>query len=213
MKKLDTNFAYAILAVITVGFLLWHSIAIFNLEEDLKNIQNNNIVIPAEAGTQENTQDAHILYNEDGSIDTSNWKTYTNEEYGFSVKYPEGYNYFVESSNNKAEVLFQKNALYEDDYKFTTPLGVIIGVTTGETDLYGGVCKKSFKSNLVDIENLEACTYYHAGFIGEFYKFKLSGERYFLRTKYTIHENVDEKYHTDNPVIEKTILQSFQLIK
>ncbi len=29
-----------------------------------------------------------IIYNKDGSIDTSNWKTYKNEEFGFSVRYP-----------------------------------------------------------------------------------------------------------------------------
>lgn len=33
------------------------------------------------------------------SIDTSNWKTYTNEEYGISFKYPENWGNFKESHN------------------------------------------------------------------------------------------------------------------
>jgi len=53
-----------------------------------QNVQNTNTsVIPAEAGIQEEASD--ILYNPDGTIDTSNWQTYRNEEYGFEVRYPE----------------------------------------------------------------------------------------------------------------------------
>ncbi len=35
--------------------------------------------------------DTSIHYNADGSIDTSSWKEYCNEEYGFCVKYPDGW--------------------------------------------------------------------------------------------------------------------------
>ncbi len=45
------------------------------------NAQNHNAT----------TTDAAIRYNADGSIDTSNWQEYCNQEYGFCVKYPEGW--------------------------------------------------------------------------------------------------------------------------
>ena len=93
-KQLDSYFTYTLLIVIAISFLLWNSIVLFNLEQDVQSIQNSIIKTQkmkndTEVGdnTQE-TKDTTILYNEDESIDTSNWKTYTNEEYGFSVKYP-----------------------------------------------------------------------------------------------------------------------------
>ncbi len=77
--------------------------------------QNNNVVIarsettkqsppknpatttPSTTNTAANTQnhntttDTAIRYNADGSIDTSNWQEYCNQEYGFCVKYPDGF--------------------------------------------------------------------------------------------------------------------------
>lgn len=52
-----------------------------------KNVQNEEL---NNNGTEEIS---NISHNDDGSIDISNWKTYTNEEYGFSMKYPEGWEY------------------------------------------------------------------------------------------------------------------------
>ncbi len=47
-------------------------------DEDDENVDTKNVNNPKE-----------IIYNKDGSIDTSNWKIYRNEELGFSVRYPE----------------------------------------------------------------------------------------------------------------------------
>ncbi len=44
------------------------------------NAQNHNTIT-----------DTAIRYNADGSIDTSNWQEYCNQEYGFCVKYPQGW--------------------------------------------------------------------------------------------------------------------------
>ena len=46
-----------------------------------------------EAGIQEDGED----------IDTSNWKTYRNEEYGFEVKYPEGWELILKNNNTIEE--------------------------------------------------------------------------------------------------------------
>lgn len=53
------------------------------------------------------------------TIDTSNWKTYSNQEYGFSVKYPEGWVIFKEENDS---ILFVKSddiqKLKEDEKKY-----------------------------------------------------------------------------------------------
>jgi len=129
-KKLNTYFVFAILAVITVGFLVWHSITIFNLEQDLKNLhtiapslRRSTMMQSQEGDTQisqhvipttEKSQDAHILYNEDGSIDTSNWQEYCNKEHGFCVKYPQGWKVGVNKEFEKSHGIIN---IYFSNYK------------------------------------------------------------------------------------------------
>lgn len=59
--------------------------------------QNNNQ--NTETNNQNNSNNSSS-----NDMDTSSWKTYTNEEYGFSVKYPEGW-----TLNNKTEELQKTN--------------------------------------------------------------------------------------------------------
>ena len=48
--------------------------------------KNNNKEVLQEEALIQNKQESNI-----GEIDTSNWQVYKNEEYGFEVKYPEGW--------------------------------------------------------------------------------------------------------------------------
>lgn len=45
------------------------------------------------SNTNENTN-TEVVVNTNAELDTSDWLTYTNEEYGFSVKYPSNWIYF-----------------------------------------------------------------------------------------------------------------------
>ncbi len=51
------------------------------------NAQDNSSAVSAQQVTTDTSQSA----NAGSDIDTSNWKEYCNEEYGFCVKYPEGW--------------------------------------------------------------------------------------------------------------------------
>ncbi len=80
MKKFLT--ICAILILVIVAGVFWFA----QNEEVVQNIENIN---SQEVAQSEEIKNPEIMYNTDGSIDTSNWKTYTNEEHGFSVRYPE----------------------------------------------------------------------------------------------------------------------------
>ncbi len=64
--------------------------------------QQNNTTAPAQQVTTDTSHSAGA----GGEIDTSNWKEYCNEEYGFCVKYPEGWEVTqknIDKCNNIAE--------------------------------------------------------------------------------------------------------------
>ncbi len=76
------------LAVIAGGFLVWQN---GNNKQQAKNSkQQERQISKQEKNNQENQKD-EIEELKVENIDTSNWKEYCNKEYGFCVKYPEGW--------------------------------------------------------------------------------------------------------------------------
>ncbi len=106
---LKSNFAFAIIALLTAGLLLYTTVKVFNCKQDIaqinERIQNSPSFVSAHSeqkiekqGRDEDDENVdtknvnenkeEIIYNKNGSIDTSNWKTYESKKFGFSVKYP-----------------------------------------------------------------------------------------------------------------------------
>ncbi len=105
MKKLLTITALTLTVII--GGVVWyvqntstnHQNTVIARSETTKQFRSNTAATttPSTTNTAANTQnhntttDTAIRYNADGSIDTSNWQEYCNQEYGFCVKYPQGW--------------------------------------------------------------------------------------------------------------------------
>jgi len=99
----------ALTLTVIIGSVVWYTqststnyqnTVIARSETTKQSPDNNDDVIASaatqpqqEAATPQNPQvtDKTIRSNADGSIDTSNWQKYCNQEYGFCVKYPQGW--------------------------------------------------------------------------------------------------------------------------
>jgi len=98
---------------------------------------------------QSNTN-SDIKYNPDGTIDTSDWKTYWNEEFGFEFKYPKkfdlisDYNYIFDAKNIS---IGNRNS------KKDKPANILVSV---EYSKYVNNQFKEYDSNVITfLENLE----------------------------------------------------------
>ncbi len=106
---LNSNFAFAVIALLTAGLLLYTTVEVFNCKQDIAQIndriQNSPKFVSAhdeqkieKQGKDKSNENVdtknvnenkeEIIYNKDGSIDTNNWKTYRNDSLGIEFKYP-----------------------------------------------------------------------------------------------------------------------------
>lgn len=82
MNKKNIAILISALVIIVGGFLVWKS---------------NQKVEVGQQGNQEQNQQTE---NQQGEIDTSEWKTYKDEKYGFEIKYPK--NWEIKDSDTNA---------------------------------------------------------------------------------------------------------------
>ena len=161
-KKLDSYFTYTILIVIAISFLLWNSIVLFNLEQDVQSIQNTIITIPPKTVIQKDdievvediretqeTKDSTILYNTDGSIDTSNWERY--ESSWLEIIFPPQW-HFIEMNISGGGFISNKN---RNALKFENVNSYIPKIIEGEVRVSISSAPGDLDSNLSRDENFE----------------------------------------------------------
>ena len=88
-KRFSTIYFLSAIALIVLAGagVVWYA---NNVQKDIETVENLPVVTtnPSENGEEMGEEIEELPVSD---IDTSNWKTYRNEEYGFEVKYPEGY--------------------------------------------------------------------------------------------------------------------------
>ncbi len=108
-------------AVIVIAGGLWYALA--GTDENTNNENNTNTVANENANTNVNTNTAantnaetnsntNTATNTNSSVDTSDWLTYTNEEYGFSFKYPQDWKQEYIFENDSTKTVYEKPLQY-----------------------------------------------------------------------------------------------------
>ena len=134
-----TLITIAILTLITLAGVFWFTQnkekkEIVSTDKVVKEIkketqkEKENQEIPETS--KEESQTSKITYNPDGSIDTSDWKTYTNKEYGFSLKYPGEWDVdssYIYTGNSKAISFINKNYKKSNDLEVFPEISIEYG--------------------------------------------------------------------------------------
>lgn len=85
-------------------------------ELELVEIKPKNEIIEEVVEEVAQDQESAITYNEDGSVDASDWVEYVNEEYGFKLRHPES---FVLKSDGESFYFDHNIKYYPVDSEFT----------------------------------------------------------------------------------------------
>jgi len=164
-KTITSLIIILVIAVITEG--LWYTKNQKNTTKPVdivKDVQKEITEddISKETGVQEEQKNENVEDLKVEDIDTSNWKTYRNEELGFEMKYSEGWVY-----DSKDGITFFANGCKKNKYN-TCPVMLNIGkynnvvseVENFSIQTYRSQCDnpKLIKINHID-ENIWSCQY------------------------------------------------------
>lgn len=87
-----------------VGCIQTEPVTTNNNSSSAANTHITNINLTNTAVAQNNTNN-NINQESDNTVDISDWQTYTNEEYGFSFKYPRDWKVNIEETQSKSWIL------------------------------------------------------------------------------------------------------------
>ncbi len=143
-----------LILILSGGILVY--VSFLDREEPVKpadNMLSNNTLEPDDNnGNNQNEDQADDVNNNDISeIDISDWKTYSNEEFGFEIKYPEDWT----NEDSKSVILFSENG----------PIGNRFGFRAVEKNIYGDPFWVSIYHipNIKNVEELEYFDFVHSG--------------------------------------------------
>ncbi|MFC1638011.1 PsbP-related protein [Patescibacteria group bacterium] len=208
MNKKVLGIGIALVIVIIAGFLIW------------KNQDGEKVAQVDKADNQ--------VENRDVFEDISDWQTYENEKYRFSVKYPKSWSYKVYKPDNVTGDAFGEYGVYFgekgcieksesvtgdcDNYTFVSIYDDLdefnkLYERRSDDPKVTGVCKKDI--DLLDFSEafpeIRACRKDFFGYVWDNYYFVYDNLGYKLTIRH-----IDPNYDPKN---ERTILQSFKLIE
>ncbi len=114
-----------LILILSGGILIYASF--LDKEEPVKPVNNtfSNDILEPDDNDQDNQDQANDVDDNDISeIDTSDWKVYTNEEFGFEIKYPQDYKAIEEL--DRAQVIITPDSVnVKDPDPFYAPIAIV----------------------------------------------------------------------------------------
>lgn len=153
MSKLIKVFL-TVISVIALGYVVFvmqkPNIPKEEIKIDGQNENNNAANIQPETNTPEsNNNRAPIDENNGKGIDTSDWKTYRNEQYGFEIKYPKEFSSweanYSQQNAEKIDVGFRPEDLQGSVLVITVLDKPLQELSTYEHSLYGNPTNETIK--------------------------------------------------------------------